>query len=107
LTVAFAEDVDLFIDVDGFAVPATLAGSPVDVIFDAPGAEVLDGSVATTEPSVLVKAADAPTPNATLVMDAGDLPDQLSQHAGAYKVRTTLPEPPDGAFVRCFLARTA
>jgi hypothetical protein len=104
---AFAEDLDVFMDVDGFAVPSTLAGSAVDVIFDAPGVDVLDGSVSTTEPSVLVKAPDAPAHDATLVLAIGDLPDQLAHLAGTYKVRTTLPEPPDGAFVRCFLVKTA
>lgn len=104
---AFAEDLSLFADTEGFAVPATLAAVPVDIIFDAPGADVLDGAVATTEPSALIKASDSPAVGQALVLDAGDLPTQLDQHAGSYTVRSLMPEPPDGAFVRCFLVKTA
>jgi hypothetical protein len=104
----FAEDLDTFLDLDaGFAVDATLAVVAVKVLFDAPGADVLDGAVATTEPSVLVKASDDPDAGESLVLASGDLPAQLVQHAGTYTLRSVMPEPPDGAFVRCFLAKVS
>jgi O-acetyl-ADP-ribose deacetylase (regulator of RNase III) len=105
---AFAEDLDAFLDVDnGFAVVATLDGDAVRVIFDAPGAEALGGEVVTTEPSALVPASAGAAVGQALVLDAGDLPVQLIQHAGTYSVRSVMPEGPDGAFVRAFLARGA
>lgn len=105
---AFAEDLSVFLDAaEGFAVVVTLAGSPAEVIFDAPGVEALGGDVLTTEPSVLVQAAERPAPDDVLVASSGTLPAQLQHLAGTYVVRNTLPEPPDGVFVRCFLAKTA
>jgi hypothetical protein len=104
----FAENLDAFLDVDaGFAVAATLAGAPVRVLFDAPGADVLGGEVTTTEPSILVKASLAAAVGQSLVMASGDLPAHLAHLAGTYKLRSTLPEPPDGAFVRAFMAKVS
>lgn len=104
----FAENLDAFLDVDdGFAVAATLGGAPVRVLFDAPGAEILGGDVATTEPSILVKASIGAAQGQSLVIASGDLPAHLSHQAGTYKVRTTLPEPPDGAFVRAMLVKAS
>jgi hypothetical protein len=103
----FAEDLALFTDADGFGVDATLAGAAVQVIFDAPGADVLDGQVATTEPSALIRASASPSVGQSLVLGAGALPAQLAHLAGTYSVRSLLPEPPDGAFVRAFLAKVA
>lgn len=105
---AFEETLADFLSVDdGFAVVVTLAGSPVEAIFDAPGVEALGGDVVTTEPSVLLAAAEQPAPEDVLVASAGTLPAQLQHLAGTYRVRNTQPEPPDGAFVRCFLVKTA
>jgi hypothetical protein len=103
---AFAEDLDVFMDVAGFAVTALLEAAEVKVIFDAPGLDVVNGSVSTTEPSVLVAASEEPQVEDELVLDVGDLPAQLAHHAGTYKVRNLMPEPPDGVFVRCFLVKT-
>jgi hypothetical protein len=103
---AFTEDLSVFTDVDGgFAVAATLAGEAVRVIFDAPGADLFDGQVATTEPSALIAASDEPAVGQSLVLAGGDLPAQLAQHAGSYSVRSVMPEGPDGAFVRAVLAK--
>jgi hypothetical protein len=41
----------------------------------------------------------------SLVLLLADLPAQLAHLAGTYGVRSVLPEPPDGAFVRAFLAK--
>lgn len=104
----FAEDLDTFLDVAaGFAVAALLAGAAVTVLFDAPGADVFDGQVATTEPSVLLKASDDPDAGESLVLASGDLPAQLVQHAGTYTLRSVMPEGPDGAFVRAFLVKVS
>jgi hypothetical protein len=106
--VAFAENLDTFLDVDaGFAIAATLAGVGVRVIFDSPGVDVLDGQVATTEPSCLVPATEGAGVGETLVVSLGDLPTQLAHLAGTYKVREVYPEQPDGAFVRALLVKTA
>lgn len=103
---AFEEDLSVFTDIDGFAVSATLAGVAREVIFDAPGADVLDGQVVTTEPSVLVAASAAPARSQSLVVAAG-LPLQLAHLAGTYTVRTVDPEPPDGAFCRLMLVKVS
>lgn len=105
---AFAEDLSVFMDTEaGFAVTAALAGVGVEIIFDAPGADVFDGQVATTEPSALVKASDDPAAGDTLVIASGDLPAQLVHHAGTYNLRSLMPEPPDGVFVRCMLVKVS
>ena len=104
---AFEEDLSVFLDVDGFAIQATLAGVGVQIIFDAPGADALDGEVVTTEPSALVKASDDPDVAEAIVITSGNLPSYLSHLAGTYSVRSVVPEPPDGVFVRCFLVKTA
>lgn len=104
---AFAEDLSVFADVAGFAVAATLVAASVTIIFDAPGTDVLDGALATTEPSALIKASDTPAAGEALVLAALDLPAQLAHLAGSYAIRSLMPEPPDGAFVRCFLVKTA
>ena len=100
----FAEDLSLFLDVaEGFAVTATLSGVSVSVIFDAPGAEALDGEVVTTEPSVVIPATSNAAAGQPLVLLLADLPAQLAHLAGTYTVRSVMPEPPDGAFDRCYL----
>lgn len=105
---AFAEDLAAFLDTeDGFAVSATVNGSAADVILDAPGADVFDGAVATTEPSALVRATAAPATGQAIVVSAPNLPAQLAHLAGTYSIRSVMPEPPDGAFVRCILGKTA
>lgn len=104
----FAENLAPFFDATaGFAVAVTLAGAPVSVIFDAPGAEILGGDVATTEPSALCKAGDGAVSGQTLVIASGNLPANFAHLAGTYTVRSVLPEPPDGAIVRAFLAKAS
>ena len=104
---AFEEDLSVFVDVNDFAVQATLAGVGVQVIFDAPGADALDGDVVTTEPSALIKASDDPDAGESLVIASGALPSYLVHLAGTYTVRSVIPEPPDGAFVRAFLVKVS
>lgn len=102
----FAEDLTVFLDTDaGFAVSATVAGTPRDIIFDAPGADALSGDIVTTEPSALIQASFAVAVGNALVL--GGLPAHLAHLAGTYTVRSVLPEPPDGAFVRAFLAKVS
>jgi hypothetical protein len=104
--VAFTEDLSVFLDVEaGFAVVGTLGGDSIDLIFDAPGADALDGSVTTTEPSALVKAGVGIDVDDELVLGVGDLAEQLVHLAGTYTVRSVMPEPPDGVFVRAFLVK--
>ncbi len=104
---AFAEDLSVFLDVDaGFAVVGTVGGDSIDLIFDAPGAEALDGAMATTEPSALMPATSGVDVDDAVVIDVGDLPAQLAHLAGTYTVRSVMPEPPDGALVRAFLAKS-
>jgi hypothetical protein len=105
---AFEEDMSVFMDTEnGFAVTATLDGSPVSVIFDAPGVDVLDGAVATTEPSALIQASIAAAVGDQLVLSGGDLPAQLAHHAGTYGVINVTPEAPDGAMQRLTLQKAA
>lgn len=104
----FTEDLALFTDATtGFAVNATLQAVALSVIFDAPGADALDGEVVTTEPSALITADADPDVGDSLVISSGSLPAYLIHLAGTYSVRSLQPEPPDGAFVRCFLVKTA
>lgn len=103
----FAEDLAVFFgDVDGFSIAATVDGSTRSVIFDAPGAEAMGGELVTSEPSVLLSAEYAPAEGDAVVFDAADLPGHLLQLAGTYTVRSVMPEPPDGALVRAYLAKT-
>lgn len=103
---AFTEDLSVFLDVDaGFAVVGTLGADTVELIFDAPGAEAFDGSMATNEPSALMPASAGAEADDSLVIDNADLPAQLLHLAGTYTVRSVMPEPPDGVFVRAFLAK--
>jgi hypothetical protein len=107
----FAEDLDAFLDVtSGFAVDATLfdpalvvdppddppyAGTAVKIIVDSVGRD--DLGLATEEPSALIKAAEGRgTEDFTLTVGTVD-----------YVVRKVANEPPDGAFVRLTLARSA
>jgi hypothetical protein len=103
----FAEDLSVFTDTAGFGVRATVGASAVDVIFDSPGTDVLDGQVVTSEPSALIPASIAVAVGASLVLAGGDLPAQLAHLGGTYSVRSVLPEPPDGAFDRAYLAKVA
>lgn len=104
----FAENLSDFLDADtGFAVRATLAGVPLSAIFDAPGADALGGEVSTTQPSILVAADAEPEVADAVVIASGDLPIYLVHLAGTYSVRHIMPEPPDGAFERCFLAKVS
>jgi hypothetical protein len=102
----FAEDLSLFTDTAGFGVLATLAGVSRQVIFDAPSTADFDGHV-LDEPSALVATSASPAVAQTLILSSGDLPSQLAHLAGTYAVRQVLAEPPDGAFSRLVLARTA
>jgi hypothetical protein len=104
---AFAEDLSLFTATAGFGVAATVAGAAANIIFDAPGAEALDGQVVTTEPSALIPASIAVAVGASLVLSGANLPAQLAHHAGTYTVRSVIPEPPDGVFERAFLAKVS
>lgn len=104
----FAEDLSVFTDTaTGFAIEATLAAVPVQVLFDAPGVDALDGEVVTQEPSVLILASEQPAAGQALVIDAGDLTAASAHLAGTYTLRSLMPEAPDGAFVRCFLGRVS
>lgn len=103
----FAEDLSIFTATAGFGVAATLGGVARDVIVDAPGVEQLGGGIVTTEPSALVARSANPAVGQTCVLAAGDLPAYLAHLAGTYTVRAVLDEPPDGAFARLILARTA
>lgn len=104
----FAEDLSLFTDATtGFAVNATLQGVALQVIFDAPGADALDGQVVTTEPSALITADADPDVGDSLVITSGSLASYLVHLAGSYTVRSVLPEPPDGAFVRAYLVKVS
>lgn len=104
----FDEDLALFTDAaSGFAVNATLQGVALQVIFDAPGADALGGEVVTTEPSALITADADPDVADSLVITSGSLPAYLIHLAGTYTVRSLQPEPPDGAFVRCYLVKVA
>jgi hypothetical protein len=102
----FAEDLSLFTDTEHFGVVGTLAGVSRELIFDAPDTEDFDGTVAE-EPSALVATTAAPAVAQTLVIASGDLPSQLAHMAGTYAVRQVRAEPPDGAFSRLILVRTA
>lgn len=103
----FEEDLSLFTEtVDGFGVHATLAGVAREVIFDAPSTLDFDGHV-LEEPSALVASSASPAVAQTLVVNVGDIPSQLAHLAGIYAVRQVLAEPPDGAFSRLVLVRTA
>lgn len=103
---AFAEDLSLFTDpVAGFSISATLNAVARQVIFDAPGVDAMGGEVVTTEPSCVVEAGAAAAEGQSLVISA--VPGQLAHLAGTYSVRGVEPEPPDGAFVRCYLARVS
>lgn len=105
---AFTEDLSVFTDAQtGFGVVATLAGDVVRILFDAPGADALGGDVVTTEPSALLAASAGAAVGDELLISAGDLAAQLLQHAGAYTVRSVVPEPPDGVFHRLILARVS
>jgi len=57
---AFNEDLDVFFNVDDFAVEATYDASPVNVIFDRAYLQTL-GIVAGTDPQCLAKASDIPS----------------------------------------------
>lgn len=104
----FAENLSPFFDAAaGFALSVTLAGAPVSVLFDAPGMEEFGGEVATTQPSILLKAGEGAAAGQAVVFLSGDMPANLAQLAGTYTVRSVMPEPPDGAIVRAFLAKTA
>ena len=103
----FAEDLALFTDTErGFGVNATLAGVAREVIFDSPSTTDFDGIVSDA-PSALVATSAAPVVAQTLVLLLADLPSQLAHLAGTYAVRQVLAEPPDGAFSRLVLVRTA
>jgi len=105
---AFAEVLADFLDaVGGFAINATLQGVPLQILFDAPGVDALGGELQTTEPSALITADADPDVADSLVITSGSLPAYLVHLAGTYTVRSLMPEPPDGAFVRCFLLKTA
>lgn len=94
---AFSEDTAAFMDADaGFAQSATLATVAVEVIFDAPGVDVLDGQAVTTMPSCLITAAQSASAAAGQSLVVG---------ATTYTVRSVNAEPPDGAFVRLMLTR--
>ncbi len=99
----FVEDLAAFTSIADFGVTATVAGVEREVIFDAPGVDEL--TAMTTEPSALVQASFGIDVGAAFVLDAGDLPSYLAQHAGTYSVRSVRAEPPDGAFVRLFLVK--
>ena len=104
----FAEDLSPFFDVSaGFAVTATRSGLPITLILDAPGVEVFDDAVATTEPSALVQASDSISVGQQLVLGGGSLPTTLAHLAGTYSVRSVYPEPLDGALERAYLAKAA
>lgn len=103
---SFAEDINAFTDADtGFAVDALVAGNTRQIILDGPGVDALGGEVVTTEPSALIQATHAVAVGNALVLDGADLPSYMSHLAGTYSVRSVMPEPPDGVFVRAFLAR--
>ena len=104
----FTENLAPFFDTAaGFAVAATLAGASVSVILDAPGAEVFGSDVVTTEPSILLRAGDGAAAGQVVVILSSDLPTNVAALAGTYTVRSVMPEAPDGAIVRAFLAKTS
>lgn len=100
---AFAEDLDVFLDVPGgFAVDATLLdpaieddeGVPLKLIFDSAGID--EFGVITPDPSALAKTSDcAGAVDKTLRIGLADY----------YTVRSAAGEPPDSAFTRLTLAR--
>jgi hypothetical protein len=61
--------------------------------------------VRSSQPSALIQASHAVAVGNALVLDGADLPAYMSHLAGTYSVRSVMPEPPDGVFVRAFLAR--
>jgi hypothetical protein len=111
--VAFEEDLALFFDESEFAVAAARtpaaggAAQPGTVIFDSPGVLLEDAGVVTAEPSLLVPASQWAgfAVGDTITLEAADLPSQLQQLAGSYKVRQILPTD-DSAVLRSMLART-
>jgi hypothetical protein len=91
----FAEDLSVFFDTAGFADSATLDGDVVQVIRDDASVEVFDNGALTSQPSVLLTAAQAAeaAPGSVLVTNSV-----------TYTVRQVVSEPPDGALVRLMLA---
>lgn len=77
----------------------TLAGAGLQAIFDTEATDPL-GNVITAEPSVLLKACDAP---AAAVGQA--VVRNTTTGAVSYTVRQVLQEPPDGALLRLVLVR--
>jgi hypothetical protein len=101
---AFEEDLDAFLDVaGGFAVDATLDDVPVKVIFDAAALDEI--GVATGNFTALIKGSDGAAADSVMVFAA--MPSQLARYAGTYSIRSVTPEPPDGAFDRATLVKTA
>lgn len=93
----FDEDLTAFVDeTAGFATGGTLDGTPVSVIFDEAGTDVLDGEAVTLTPSVLVTRDVAANANVGSALVVGGID---------YLVRAVRPEPPDGAFVRLSVTR--
>jgi hypothetical protein len=91
----FAEDLTVFFDTAGFADNATLDGATVQVIRDDASVEVFEGGALTSQPSVLLVAAQAVDADSGSVLVAGGT---------TYTVRQVVSEPPDGALVRLMLA---
>lgn len=92
----FAEDLTVFFDTQGFADAATLDGETVQVIRDDASVEAFDNGVLTSQPSVLLSAAQAADAASGSVLVVG---------ATTYGVRQVISEPPDGALVRLMLVR--
>lgn len=94
-----ALEIDIAPHLAAFGERLTLAGAPVCAIFDTEAVDPL-GNVITAEPSVLLKAADAPSAavGQTVVR-------RTTAGSVSYAVRQVLQEPPDGALLRLVLAR--
>lgn len=73
--------------------PMTLAGQPINGLFDVAGEVVLDG--------VLTLATTARVPASA----GAAIGQTLLRGAAGYRVRLVLPEPPDGALHRLVLAK--
>lgn len=90
---AFTEDPSLFFA--DFGERCTLGGSEVRAMFDTQTVDAF-GDILTSEPSAMVRAADASTAAAGTT---------FARAGVTYTVRAVRAEPPDGAFVRLTLAR--
>lgn len=73
--------------------PLTLAGQPINGLFDVDGEVVLDGI------------ASAATTATVLAAEGAQRGQALVRGAVSYVVRHVLPEPPDGALHRLVLAK--